>query len=119
MAILVPSAVLMLYLIWAAGHDISRANSTDCTLEYSVLLLSVTALAVIWRKALQILGRRGRIAWLGATAAILVLYSLSALSASLNPKFGNDFIVGLVGLFVLFPLLGYVSHRFAITLRNN
>jgi hypothetical protein len=56
---------------------------------------------------------------LGATTVVLVLNALAALSASLNPKFGNDFVVGSAYLCVGMPLLAIVSYRFARTLRHN
>lgn len=104
-------ATCMLYLVWAALHDISRADGSDYTLEYALLALSVPVFALIYRKAFRILTTRGKLAWLAATAGVLLLFDLSALSARLNPKYANDVVVGTTFLAAGLPLLGYVGYR--------
>jgi len=119
---LVPALTLamavLLYLFWAAAHDICRASTTRNTLEYVVLIFFFPTATLVWRKMYQIAARTGRIALLSASIAILALFALSALSASLNPKFGNDFIVGVVYLFIGTPLLVAACCALGRTLRR-
>ena len=58
--LLVVSALVTLWFVWAALHDISQAKQAGYALEYSVLVLSALAFPLIHRKALGILRPRGR-----------------------------------------------------------
>lgn len=104
-------SLLLLYLVWAALHDICRADETDYTLEYSVLALAVFALAFIHRWVFRSLTDKGKLVWLSAAAAIVLLFDLAAISATFRPKYPNDAAVGTAFLAISLPLLGFVCYR--------
>lgn len=110
---LILGAVVPLFLVWAALHDISRGDSD--LFEYAGLAIGVAVLAVIHRKASRILARREKLVWLAFSTAVLLLFDLSALSARVNPKYVNDVAAGSAFLFVSLPLLGYFGYHLVRT----
>ena len=109
--VLVAGALLPLYLVFAALHDISRADESDYTLEYICLALGAVGLAYIHRQALRTLTPKRRRMWLWAAIAVIALFDAAALSARLNPKYPNDAVVGTAFLAATLPLLGLLCFQ--------
>jgi hypothetical protein len=108
---LVGGALLAVFLVYGALHDISRADESDYAAEYAALAIGGAALAYIHHKALRILTPKARRAWLWVTIGVIVLFDLAALSVRLNPKYPNDAVVGTAFLAVTLPLLGLVCFQ--------
>jgi membrane protease YdiL (CAAX protease family) len=106
LGVLVGGALLALFLVYAALHDISRAGESDYTAEYIGLAIGAVGLAYIHRQALRMLAPKRRRIWLWVMIGVMALFDLAALSASLNPKYPNDRAVGTAFLAVTLPLLG-------------
>jgi hypothetical protein len=105
--------VAVFYIVFAALHDISRADEIDYTLEYSFLALCVPAFVFLYRKAMRVLGDKGRIAWLTFAASMVLLFDLAAVSSVLHPKYGNDRSVGVSFLVVALPVAGLMMYHLA------
>ncbi len=89
------------------------SSETDYTLEYGVLALAVPAFALVHRWVFPALTSKGKLTWLSAAAAIILLFDLAALSAKFQPKYPNDAAVGTAFLALSLPLLGWVCYRVA------
>ncbi|MCE5309516.1 MAG: hypothetical protein LLG20_17880 [Acidobacteriales bacterium] len=111
MGFLVGGALIALYFIWAAGHDISRGDESNYTLEYIFLALGAAGLFFIHRQAMRILTFKARRAWLWITIGLIALSDVAALSTRLHPKYPNDAVVGTAFLAVTLPVLGLLCRR--------
>ena len=60
---------------------------------------------------MRILAPREKLVWLAFFTDVLLLFDLSALSASVNPKYANDLAAGSVFLTVSVPLLAYFGYH--------
>ncbi|MCL4401984.1 MAG: hypothetical protein M1436_04875 [Acidobacteria bacterium] len=94
-------------MIWAAMHDIVHGER-DCTLEYAVLILCVPAFAVLYGMALRFLAPKAKLAWLGGTAVLVLLFNLAALNARLHPKYAPDAALSSLFLTAGLPVLGLI-----------
>jgi hypothetical protein len=108
---LVGGALLALFFVYAALHDISRAGESDYTAEYIGLAVGVVGLVYIHRQALRILAPKRRRVWLWVTIGVMALFELAALNARLYPKYPNDRAVGTAFLAVTLPLLALVCYQ--------
>jgi hypothetical protein len=108
---LVGGALLALFFVYAALHDISRAGESDYTAEYIGLAVGAVGLVYIHRQALRILAPKRRRVWLWVTIGVMALFELAALNARLNPKYPNDRAVGTTFLAVTLPLLALVCYQ--------
>ncbi len=104
-------ALLALFFVYAALHDISRADESDYTAEYIGLAVGAVGLVYIHRQALRILAPKRRRVWLWVTIGVMALFELAALNARLNPKYPNDRAVGTAFLAVTLPLLALVCYQ--------
>ena len=104
-------ALLALFFVWGALHDISRGDESDYTAEYIALAIGAVGLAFIHRQALRILAPKRRRVWLWVMIGVMALFDLAALSARLNPKYPNDQAVGTAFLAVTLPLLALVCYQ--------
>lgn len=109
--VLVSGALLALFFVYAALHDISRADESDYTFEYIALALGAAALIYIHRLALRKLAPKRRRVWLWAIIGVIALIDLAALNARLSPKYPNDRAVGTAVLAATLPLLGLVCFQ--------
>ncbi len=100
------AAVLSLYFVWAALHDIARGGESDYTLEYVFLALGVLALVFIHRMLLRMFTPNGRRVWRWVAIGVLLIVDAGALASRMNPKFPNDVVVGTAVLAATLPLLG-------------
>ncbi len=108
---LIGGALIAMYCIWAAGHDISRGDESNYTLEYIVLALGAAGLFYIHRQAMRILAFKARRAWLWITIGLIALSDVAAVSVRLHPKYPNDAIVATAFLAVTLPVLGLLCRR--------
>lgn len=109
--VLISGALLSLFLVYAALHDISRADESDYTLEYICLGLGAVGLVFVHRQALRTLAPKRRRVWLWAAIGVVALLDAAALSAHLNPKYPNDAVVGTLFLAATLPLLGLLCFQ--------
>jgi hypothetical protein len=108
---LVGGALLALFFVYAALHDISRAGESDYTAEYIGLAVGAVGLVYIHRQALRILAPKRRRVWFWVTIGVMALFELAALNARLYPKYPNDRAVGTAFLAVTLPLLALVCYQ--------
>ena len=111
LGVLVPGALLALFFVYGALHDISRADQSDYTAEYAGLAVGAVALVYIHSQVLRMLAPKRRRIWLWVTFGVMALFDVAALSARLNPKYPNDRAVGTAFLAVTLPLLGLVCFQ--------
>jgi hypothetical protein len=105
------STLFVFFLVFAALHDISRADQTSYIAEYAALVISGAAFAFIYRKACQVLTFKSKLVWLALTGVLILLFDLAALEARLHPKYPNDWVVGSAFLAVTLPLLGLLGYQ--------
>ena len=111
LGVLVLCALVALFFVWGALHDISRGDESDYTLEYIALAIGAVGVAFIHRQALRILAPKRRRVWIWVTIGVIALFDLAALSARLNPKYPNDRAVATAFLAVTLPLLALVCSQ--------
>lgn len=66
------------YLIWAALHDIAQQLSARYVVEYTFLAVLPFTMALLWRVAFSVMGRKGRLIWIGAFAVWVLLLDWAA-----------------------------------------
>lgn len=101
--------LVVFYFIWAALHDIAHANDSNLTLEYAVLALSVPGFGFLYRKAMALLDRKEKIAWLSGTGLVIALFSLGAINANLYPKYELDSLLGTLFLGAAVPVVALLA----------
>jgi drug/metabolite transporter (DMT)-like permease len=102
-------ATILLYVIWAALHDIARGDSD--IVEFTAVAIAVPALFALSAAALRHMAPRGRRRWLIAAAGLLALFVAAGLSSALAPKYPNDVPVALAVLAVALPSIAYTAWR--------
>jgi hypothetical protein len=109
---LAAGTLFVFYLVWAALHDIAQGES-DSTLEFAVLIVSLPALAFLYRMALLHLTPKAKIAWLGGAGLVVLLFDLGAVRSALYPRYAADPMIGSFFLMAGVPVLGLIVYHFA------
>ena len=102
--------LFVFYIVWAAMHDIAHGES-DCTLEYTALVISVPAFAFLYRMALVLLAPKAKAAWLGGTGLLILLFDVAAANVKLHPRYALDPMLASLFLMAGVPALGLISHH--------
>ena len=103
------------YLVWGAMHDIAHGEP-DTTFEYAALIISIPAFAFLYRMALLHLASRAKLAWLGGTGLLVLMFDLASGVAILRPKYVPDPMLGSLFLMAGVPVLGLLSYTFFASL---
>jgi hypothetical protein len=109
--------LLVLYLVWAAFHDIAHGER-DLTAEYTVLVLCVIAFAFLYRLTMSRLPVKARMVWLTGTGLLVLLFDVGAVNACLRPKYALDPLLGAIFLIAGVPVLGVIGRALAMDIRR-
>lgn len=104
-------ALGLAYAVFGALHDISWGRQDSYWLEFAFLAVSLPGAVLLHWRAISSLPARKRLVWLLTASGLLMLFCMTAVSASVRPKHANDAAVGTAFLVIGIPLLIAVGRQ--------